>query len=254
MPDRAAAERSDPAEPAATPTPTPAPTPAPPPGEEAPTPRGAETRRLILDVALRLFAEQGYDRTTMRAIAQAAGLSPANAYYYFSGKEALVGEFYAEVVRRHRDAATPALRECEHLADRLRAVLHTGIDVNAPYHPFAATFLRSAIVPTSPASPFSPASTRARTTAVALFADVLDGCTPRLDPALRARLPELLWLAHLGITLYWVHDDSPGQTRTRALVDTAAPLIARLVRLSRLPVLRSVVADALALVDTLRRR
>jgi AcrR family transcriptional regulator len=36
-------------------------------------PRGEQTRRLIVHTAVRLFSEQGYDKTTMRAIAQAAG-------------------------------------------------------------------------------------------------------------------------------------------------------------------------------------
>ena len=50
-----------------------------------------ETRRLILDTALRLFRERGLDETTMRDIAAGAGLSLGAAYYYFRNKEAIVG-------------------------------------------------------------------------------------------------------------------------------------------------------------------
>ena len=72
--------------------------------------------------------------------------------------------------------------------------------------------------------------------------------TPRVPAHLRAQLPELLWLAQLGVTLYWVHDTSSGFARTRRLVDGGAPLVGSLVRLARLPVARGVVDDALRLV------
>jgi AcrR family transcriptional regulator len=45
------------------------------------TPRSEATRTRIVEAALRLFAEHGYARTTMRAIAGEAGVSVGNAYY-----------------------------------------------------------------------------------------------------------------------------------------------------------------------------
>ena len=75
----------------------------------------------------------------------------------------------------------------------------------------------------------------------------------RIDSSLRARLPELLWLYSLGAVLYWVHDTSPGCSRTYLLIDRTVPLVDRLIRMSRLPVLRSTLADIGSLVDDLRR-
>jgi len=43
----------------------------------------------ILDAAANLFSEQGYDRVSMRLIAEAAGVSKANIYHHFGSKEAL---------------------------------------------------------------------------------------------------------------------------------------------------------------------
>lgn len=54
------------------------------------TGKSEQTRALILQTAMRLFRERGYDRTTMRAIAQEAGVSVGNAYYYFESKEKLL--------------------------------------------------------------------------------------------------------------------------------------------------------------------
>ena len=61
------------------------------------------------------------------------------------------------------------------------------------------------------------------------------------------------WLYSLGVVLYWVHDTSPGCSRTYLLIDRTVPLVDRLIRMSRLPVLRSTLADIVSLVDDLRR-
>lgn len=47
------------------------------------------TREAILDAALRLFAERGYDRASLRAIAAEAGVDPALIRHFFGDKDAL---------------------------------------------------------------------------------------------------------------------------------------------------------------------
>jgi AcrR family transcriptional regulator len=53
-----------------------------------------DTRGRLLDAALTLFAERGYDRTTVGDIERGAGLAPRSGalYQYFSGKEELLHE------------------------------------------------------------------------------------------------------------------------------------------------------------------
>jgi AcrR family transcriptional regulator len=53
--------------------------------------KGEQTRAAIAEAALRMFREQGYEATTMRAIAKEAGVATGNAYYYFDSKEELLG-------------------------------------------------------------------------------------------------------------------------------------------------------------------
>jgi AcrR family transcriptional regulator len=219
---------------------------------EVATVRGEQTRQLILDTAMRLFRERGYARTTMRAIAQEAGVAVGNAYYYFGSKDHLMQEFYAGTQTEHRAAAAPVLDREDAFAARLAGVLHAGVDVLTPFHAFAATFFKTAAEPTSPLSPFSAESSEPRRAAIALFREVLDGSSAKVDPELRPELPELLWLAYMGVVLYWVHDRSPEQVKTRQLIDGVVPLIDRLVGLSRLRVLRPVTRQALALIRTLR--
>ena len=43
-----------------------------------PSTRGEQTRAAIAEVALRMFREQGYEATTMRAIAKEAGVATGN--------------------------------------------------------------------------------------------------------------------------------------------------------------------------------
>src|SRR5689334_6217642 len=183
----------------------------------------------------------------MRAIAQAAGLSVGNAYYYFPSKDHLVQEFYKQVQDDHLAACSAGLTTTTAFADRLHVAVSTGIATMAPYHAFAGKFFKTAAEPGSPLSPFSDESEPARDRSVAIFRTVVDGSAARFDDDLRKELPELLWLGYVGVTLYWVHDTSPEQAKTQLLVDRAVPLVDRLVSLSRMRILRPITAEVLAL-------
>ena len=50
-------------------------------------PETASTRERILDVALDLFTEKGFDRTSLREIAERLGVTKAALYYHFSSKD-----------------------------------------------------------------------------------------------------------------------------------------------------------------------
>lgn len=119
----------------------------------AKAPKSEQTRTLILETALRLFEEHGYDRTTMRAIAKEAGVSVGNAYYYFSSKEHLVQGFYDRIAAEHEAAVRPVLAGDPDLAVRIRGVLLCWLDVAEQYHRFAAQFFKNAADPDSPLSP-----------------------------------------------------------------------------------------------------
>lgn len=215
------------------------------------TPRAAQTRAAIVAAALALFRERGYDAATMRAIAERAGVSTGNAYYYFSSKEELIQEFYERNQAEHLAACREVLATETDLAARLRGTVRAQVAVMVPYHEFAATLYKYAAEPASPLSPFSPQSSPARQASIGLFRAVVDGSRARMGADVRERLPELLWLYSLGITLYWVHDRSAGCERTYQLIDATVPIIAQLVSASRLPVLRKSLADLTGVIDLL---
>jgi len=70
---------------------------APLPAWTAPEAAEADTREKLLAAAERLFAEHGYTKVSVRAIASAAGVNWSLVGYYFRGKEGLLSEVY----RRH---------------------------------------------------------------------------------------------------------------------------------------------------------
>jgi AcrR family transcriptional regulator len=51
--------------------------------------KSERSRRLVLDAALKLFSTQGYRATSVREIADAAGVSTGNLYHHFPDKESI---------------------------------------------------------------------------------------------------------------------------------------------------------------------
>jgi AcrR family transcriptional regulator len=56
--------------------------------------RGEATRKRILDVALELFTRRGYEKTSLRDIAEQLGVTKAALYYYFERKEDILLELH----------------------------------------------------------------------------------------------------------------------------------------------------------------
>ena len=216
------------------------------------TTKGGQTRARILESALNLFLERGYEETTMRVVAEAAGVSLGNAYYYFESKEQLVQAFYERSHREHVERCEPLLASERDFRRRLMVTIVAKIDTSEPYHRFSGVLFRSAADPLSPLNPFSGASAHVREEAVALMAEVIDGSA--LDPPadLRAELPYLLWLYEMGIILFWIFDTSRDRTRTRVLVDRTVPIVTRLISLGANPLLRPLRRSVLSLLRELR--
>lgn len=56
--------------------------------------RRTNTRQQIRVIAMELFAEQGYDKTSLREIAERLGVTKAAVYYHFRTKEEIVGSLF----------------------------------------------------------------------------------------------------------------------------------------------------------------
>ena len=197
-----------------------------------------ETRRMILETALALFREKGFEDTTIRDIATRAALSPGAAYYYFPSKEAIVGAYYDYVQDEHIACARHAFAGATGLRERLRAALHTKIDVMQHDRQLLRALFRYGGEPDHPLSWFGPATRGQRQVCIDLFAEVLAG--ERLPDDVREAAPVVLWTLHMGVLLYFLYDASAGQRRTRRLIDAAVDFVVDARRIAVFPLLRPV--------------
>ena len=114
------------------------------------------TRKAILQAALELFAEQGFYRTTTKAISRKAGIAEGTLFNYFETKEDLALYFFereqAEVIEwfksdrrmKRADLAGKAFAIIQHFLERL-----------APYEEFIGAVYLRALAPASKLSPWS---------------------------------------------------------------------------------------------------
>ncbi|MDQ1708178.1 MAG: hypothetical protein QOJ88_1389 [Pyrinomonadaceae bacterium] len=216
------------------------------------TAKGEQTKALILSTALELLQERGYEATTMRAIAAKAGVSLGNAYHYFSSKDQLIQAFYHRTHSDHVRVSLTALQKESSLKARLLSVIRLKIDTLEPYHEFAGVLFQTAADPHSPLNPFALDSAPVRRESIKLFEDLVAETKARIPSDLRAELPYLLWLYHMGIILFWIHDSSPKQARTYRLIDQTVDLLDKLISLASNPFMRPVRKRALKLVAELK--
>src|SRR5215468_9642239 len=84
--------------------------------------RGQATRAHLIDVATRLFAERGYDGTSIEAVLTESGVSRGSLYHHFPGKDALFWAVLEGVAAR----VGQQLAEAERAAPDPVAALRTG--------------------------------------------------------------------------------------------------------------------------------
>ncbi|GJF21590.1 helix-turn-helix domain-containing protein [Streptomyces flaveolus] len=65
--------------------------------------RRGDTRQRIQDVALELFAEQGYEKTSLREIAERLDVTKAALYYHFKTKEEILVSIFEDLSRPIED-------------------------------------------------------------------------------------------------------------------------------------------------------
>ncbi|RSD15491.1 TetR/AcrR family transcriptional regulator [Amycolatopsis eburnea] len=110
------------------------------------------TRKALIEAALLLFDEHGYEATTTAAIAAAAGVSPATFFNYFAGKEDVVfadQHLYDEILAG-AFAAAPADEPVADLVFRTLGALATADAWSFPLdHPLTA--VRTRLIASVPA-------------------------------------------------------------------------------------------------------
>jgi AcrR family transcriptional regulator len=187
-------------------------------------PRKSEaTRALILDSALALFRKRGFDKTTMRDVADAAGLALGAAYYYFPSKDALLLAWYARNQSQEESRVfTGTLRE------RLGRLTHDKLDAVKRERKLLGALVQRLADPGDPVSAFAKETAEVRRQSMALIARALG---PEISDELKQVLVPSLWMLQMGLLLYFIHDRSPQQEKSHRLADDLLDLIVPLARL-----------------------
>src|SRR5262249_12461802 len=173
-------------------------------------------------------------------------------YYHFRSKEHLIQAYYERMHELHLERCADVLKKERTLKGRLLGVMNRVLDNMEPYHQFAGILFKTAADPLSPLNPFSPESEPARRGSSELFAEVVRGAKTKVPPDLEAELPTLLWLYHMGVVLFWVHDNSAKQKKTRRLMERTVEIVVRLIQLASLPFMSPLRKSVLRLVTELR--
>ena len=127
-----------------------------------PTPKAEETALKILDAALELFRQEGFDSATMRDIATKAGVATGAAYYYYESKDAIVMDFYQRSAAEMQPKIEAAVTKARGLEDRLRELVRVKLIHFAPNR--GVLRASSRMEPTRNI-PFPPSARRPRTSA-----------------------------------------------------------------------------------------
>jgi AcrR family transcriptional regulator len=191
--------------------------------------KGAVTRQHVLDTALALFRRQGFARTTMRDIAGATGLSLGAAYHYFPSKDALVMAYYEWMQAEHERLVEAERSSGSDLKSRIATLFATKLELLRRDRKLLGAMFGNLGDPAHPLSVFGRGTSSIRERSLAQFTAVF--ADPAVPEELRALLGRLLWLIHLGVFLFFIHDNSPKQARTFALVDALVDLAASAIPL-----------------------
>lgn len=204
------------------------------------------TSARILDTALELFQTKGFDQTTMRDIAAAAGMATGAAYHHFASKDAMVMAFYQRSCDEMQPLLESALAGARGLEQQLSALIRAKLEYFEPNRAVLKALLKNGADPQHPLSPFSADTRAIRATDVEWFRRILaDVSMPRdLEP----HLPDALWLFQMGIIYFWITDTSVRQKRTTRLLEITVKIVVQLLRLANLPLARPLRKPVLELI------
>ena len=211
-----------------------------------------ETRTKILEAALELFREKGFDESTMREIAARAGVASGLAYYYFDSKDAIVVAFY----HRAQEELATAMEQAQAgktLGDRLRAMIDARFDYFKPNRRFLGALMSHAADPANPLSPFGAQAKDIRDREFSYIARAIRETGTAVPKDLAPHMPKILWMYQMGLLLFWIYDHSQDQQRTRALIDKSLGLVVALIKMSNVPLMRPARRTVLDIVEIMER-
>jgi TetR/AcrR family transcriptional regulator of autoinduction and epiphytic fitness len=189
-------------------------------------------RQKLLSVGVELMRKVGLKEATLRQIAQSAGFSEPVIYKYFPSKDHLLAAYFDEAMKR-------AIAQVETQADfasiSFIQQLHLLEDaVLAEYEP-QKDFVKQAfqnlfLSGLAGSHGLLAENKRLFTSKVETWLTAAVAAGEFVNPPSVNILSELLWDFNLGLTLYWLKDDSESSVRSLQLLDHSLGLINDLLK------------------------
>jgi AcrR family transcriptional regulator len=183
------------------------------------------TRERIVGAALKLFARQGWDGTTTRDLATAAGIATGTLFNYFQSKEAVAATLVAEALAKAQQDFESTREPGQSLEEELFSLIWTGLKSLRKLRGVLASALDTILSPLARSSPES-AGDSIRVHHLEAVEQIL--LAHEIPGPLPAVTLQLYWTLYLGVVAYWAADDSPNQEDTLALLDRSTKLFASL--------------------------
>ena len=92
-----------------------------------------KTKRKIFQIAIKLFSEKGYDKTSIEEITAVAGVAKGSLYYHFSKKEDIFDLLLEEGMKLLRNSIEIKTKNCKTDLDKIKAVILVQIKVSVLY-------------------------------------------------------------------------------------------------------------------------
>src|ERR671910_3025295 len=188
------------------------------------TPKARRTRERILEASLALFADRGYEATTMRGVAREAGASLGLAYRYFASKEEFALALYMRLAEESEEWARDGLAGGT-VAERFEAAMLVKLDQVSPHRGSLAALLTRALDPNSRLSALGEGTAAVREKMGGVFLEVVRGASDAPGEKQAMQLGSVLYALHLAVLLYWFHDKTRDVRATRELVGSARETI-----------------------------
>jgi AcrR family transcriptional regulator len=176
---------------------------------------GEATRLRLYDAAIALIGQRGYEAATLRDVATKAGVSPALLYRYFPNKRSVVLALYDQLSESFAEQAAGMPRG--KWRERFLFALELSLRTLGP-HRMTLRALAPVMVGDAEEGVFAQNTAFSRTRVQGIFQEAVVGATDSPKGPLAHSLGHLLYLAHLGIILWWLLDRSASQRATKALV------------------------------------
>lgn len=94
------------------------------------------TKRRIFNTAIQIFADKGYDNSSIEEITAVAGVAKGSLYYHFSKKEDIFDMLLEEGFRLLKNNIELKTRNCKDAVEKIEAVILIQIKVTVKYEAF----------------------------------------------------------------------------------------------------------------------